>query len=47
LAGISSGIIDKMSNYDLGIDENQVTETLGSWSEVLMGNLKKGAYGNT
>ena len=47
LSTVSANAIKNIKDFDPGLDENEVSKHIASAAETVMGNLDKGAYGNT
>jgi hypothetical protein len=47
LDSIAAKTVKALEDFDLGIDESTVGETVGEWSELILENIKKGAVGNS
>ena len=47
LESIATKTVKALEDFDLGIDENTVGETVGEWAELIKENLEKGAVGNS
>jgi hypothetical protein len=47
LDSIASKAIQNIEEFDLGIDENTVGESIVGWGDLIQENLEKGAVGNS
>lgn len=47
LNGIAAKTVRNLEEFDLGIDENSVGETVVGWGDLIQENLEKGAVGNS
>ena len=46
LNSIAAETVNKLGDFDLGIDENEVGKTALEWAELIQENIEKGAVGN-
>jgi hypothetical protein len=47
LESIATKTVKALEDFDLGIDESTVGETVGEWADLIKENLEKGAVGNS
>jgi hypothetical protein len=40
-------IVKTLEDFDLGVDENVISDTIAEWYEMFEGNMSKGNVGNS
>jgi hypothetical protein len=47
LDSLVAEISKTLEEFDLGVDENIISDTISSWYDVIKENMEKGAVGNS